>query len=215
MEVRVGENSTEAKEPAPPKIYNFRKKKCQYGKGRKKNSKTQREYDEAMVSNPDNPASDNEMEVKEEPEPPAIVIAAPPANSKRKRDDANWRTARHVGIRDKQLATEKKKRVDDQKLAANKLKKEKKKRRTAEDKLKKEKDKRMEEKAKAKDDVNNERKMRVSAEKKVCVFQTFYFCVCPNSYTFVYYLIGSCFRRTSQGGRASNVEGEASQPVVA
>ena len=95
------------------------------------------------------------------------------------------------------------------------MKKEKKKRRTAEDKLKKEKDKRMEEKAKAKDDVNNERKMRVSAEKKVCVFQTFYFCVCPNSYTFVYYLIGSCCRQTSQGGRASNVEGEASQPVVA
>lgn len=144
MNIVVISNNSDAVDPPPaPRKYNFKKKKNQFGRQRKKNSKTRRDYDVAIQANPDNPASEDEVEVEVAAEPPSTN------SSKRQRTDDNWRTNRHLLIKEGQREKEKQKRV------------------AAETKLAEEKRKRVEDKARFKQDLTLEKKKRVGAEKKV------------------------------------------------
>ena len=138
------------------------RKKSQFGKNRKKNSQTQREWDAALSQN--HPALDDPIPALDDPmeldvDPVVIILPA----KKKARSDKNWRTTRAVEARDRKLEKERKKTKDAEKLAGVRLRKEKKKSATAVQKAAKE-----QKKTEAmKKELQSERKKRQSAEKKV------------------------------------------------
>ena len=125
--------------------------------------------------------NNNQPDVDEEADmPPLLPLdgdddddldAAPPApaahvksGAKRKaRSDGNWRTDRAVEARDRKLEKEKKKRKEEKEAAEKKLAKEKKKRDKAEEQAEKAREKT----AAMGEKLNEEKKLRVAAEKKV------------------------------------------------
>ena len=144
-----------------------KRKKSQYGNRRKKNSKTQREWDIAVAHNNPalddaNPALDDPMVLDDDPAQPLVDVIF--HTKKKARSDGNWRTNRAVEARERKIEKERKKTADAKKLAGEKLAKEKKKTATAVQKAAKEKEKT----AVAKEKLQSEKKKRVTAEKKVC-----------------------------------------------
>jgi len=147
-------NSEEMGDLAPPPAqFKIKRSKCKYGKKRQKQSTTWTVYQNSINNNP---ASDDDMEVA--PAPPALAAAKPLTNNKRKRNDATWRENRGIQARDRKLESVKKRRMEDQKLAAKKLTKEK------------------EKSAALQNEVKMEKQKRVCAEKKACLFCYCYFC---------------------------------------
>jgi hypothetical protein len=162
MDIIVLSNNSEAVDPPPaPRKYNFKKKKNQFGRQRKKNSKTRRDYDVAIQANPENLASEDELDTE---------VAAEPSStncSKRQRTDDNWRSNRHLLIKEGQREKEQQKRI----AAETNLAKEKKKRVQEKARFKNdlaiEKKKRVEEKARLTEQLILEKKKRVTADNKV------------------------------------------------
>ena len=162
--------------PMKKKAYNFvkkKKKKSQYGTKQQKNSKTYQEYklQQRMVEmDPINPADDNSIDDAMSTVVEAAVSMTPPvAKAPTKRLDDNWRESRAVQSVVNKLHVEKRKRVENNKRADEKLNQEKKKRVAAEKKLLAMKQKTTEEQAQLKLELANEQRKREGAEKKVCV----------------------------------------------
>ena len=174
MDVEVIEEAHVPDQPA--KKYNFKRRKCSYGKPIQKKSKTYARYkqqreeeDEAENSADENVGmapppirlDDDVPEVLTEWSTSILNQMMPPV--KKKRADGNWRTDRAVQARDRQLENERKKREAERKAAQKKLDAQKKKRKAAEEKAKK-----ASEKTAAKGGkLETEKKLRIAAEKKV------------------------------------------------
>ena len=176
---KLGEAETKAKAaaawaPAKPVQAVVRpmpkRKKCQYGKRRKKSSKTQRNLDvAAALNNPPlidvNPDLDDPMVLDAEP----VVILLSMKNA---RTDDNWRTNRAVQAREREIEKLKKKGVDEEKVANKRLASQRKKTARAERAATKEKEKTED----AKEKLQLAEKKRVSAEKKVTPLFVSYCC---------------------------------------
>ena len=153
--------------PMKKKTYNFvkkKKKKSQYGTKQQKNSKTYQEYklQQSMVEmDPINPADDNSIDDAMSTVVEAAVSMTPPvAKAPTKRLNDNWRESRAVQSVVHKLHVEKRKRVENNKRADEKLNQEKKKRVAAEKKLLVMKQKTTEEQAQLKLELANEQRKR-------------------------------------------------------
>jgi len=176
MDVEVIEEAHVPDQPA--KKYNFKRRKCSYGKPIQKKSKTYARYkqqreeeDEAENSADENVGmapppirlDDDVPEVLTECWSISIISQMMPPVKKKKRADGNWRTDRAVQARDRQLENERKKREAERKAAQKKLDAQKKKRKAAEEKAKKASEKT----AAMGEKLETEKKLRIAAEKKV------------------------------------------------
>jgi len=142
--------------PSRKRDFKGKKLKCQYGKRRKKDSRTSHRYADAL---PNNPGVGEEMAPEEAP-PPAIILASRP---NRERADHGWRANRAVVGLNKKLERVNKKHGSEQQMAALKLTIQRQKRSKAEKRAEREKEKKLA----ANLELKDEKMKRVVAEKKV------------------------------------------------
>ena len=159
----VPETAAAAENAAKPKSFGFRgkRKKSQYGSKSQKQSRTYQQFTAASANNP--VVADGTQ--VEDPAPEPIAIPDPTSKPKKKRADDNWRTNRAVASLERKLCAGKRKRVEDNNVASQRLDKEKHNRAQAEYRLSNERKKT----AKAKKALKEEQKLRVTAEKKVSI----------------------------------------------